>query len=61
MGFQFQGVLYFYKVCPFGGVFSAHWWSRLGGFLLRLFHRMIWIADAGMLYVDGFIFLQIGK
>ena len=29
--FQFQGLLYYYKVCPFGAVVSAHFWPRLGG------------------------------
>lgn len=58
LGFQFQGKLFFYRVCPFGGAFSARWWSRLGGFLLRFFHRLIWISHAGLLYVDDFIFIQ---
>lgn len=38
--FQFRGQLYYYKVCPFGAVVSAHFWSRLGGAFQRLFHRM---------------------
>ena len=34
LGFQFRGKLCFYRVCPFGAVFSAHYWSRLAGALL---------------------------
>ena len=35
LGFTLDGRLFFYKVCPFGAVFSASWWGRLAGFLLR--------------------------
>ena len=30
--FQHNGQLYYYTVCPFGAVFSAHFWARLGAF-----------------------------
>ena len=49
VGFAWQGKLYFYKVCPFGATFSAHWWSRLGGFLLRLAHRLLFLPHIGLL------------
>ena len=52
VGFTLNNRLYFYRVTPFGAVFSAHWWARLGGFLLRVFHRLIWWAHTGLLYVD---------
>ena len=42
VGSTLDGRLFFYRVTPFGAVFSAHWWARLGGFLLRIFHRIIW-------------------
>lgn len=58
VGFSLENRLFFYRVAPFGAVFSAHWWSRLGGFLLRLFHRLIWTVHVALLYVDDFIFFQ---
>ena len=61
VGFSWKGELYFYRVCPFGATFSAHWWSRLGGFLLRLSHQLIYISHSGQLYVDDFIFSQSAK
>lgn len=57
LGFQFRNQL-FYKVAPFGAVFSAHYWSRLGGFLLRVFHKLTWLAHAGFLYVDDLLMFQ---
>ena len=50
--FQHRSKLYYYTVCPFGAVFSAHFWARLGGVFLRLFHRFCWLAHSGFLYVD---------
>ena len=47
-----------YKVCPFGVSFSAHWWGSLGGFILRIMHRLAYLEHSGMLYVDDFIFTQ---
>lgn len=61
VGFSWQNHIYFYKVCPFGATFSAHWWSRLGGFLLRLCHRLVYLSHIGLLYVDDFIFSQSDK
>ena len=58
LGFAVGAQLYFYRVAPFGATFSASWWSRLGGFLLRLFHGMIWLPHVGLLYVDDFLFYQ---
>ena len=58
LGFQFKSRLFFYRVCPFGAVFSTHYWSRLGGFLLRLFHSLTWLAHAGFLYVDDLFMFQ---
>ena len=61
VGFSWQGKIFFYKVCPFGATFSAHWWSRLGGFLLRIAHRLLYIPHCALLYVDDFIFFQDEK
>ena len=58
VGFTMNQRLFFYRVTPFGAVFSAHWWARLGGFLLRIFHRLIWWAHTGLLYVDDYFFTQ---
>ena len=56
--FQFQGQLYYYKVCPFGAVVSAHFWSRLGGCFQRLFHRFCYLPHASFLYVDDLLMFQ---
>ena len=46
LGFQLNGILYFYRVCPFGETFSAFWWPRLGAWILTfvalwLQHRQV--------------------
>ncbi len=61
VGFSWRNRLPFYRVCPFGATFSAHWWSRLGGFILRLRHRLLYISHIGLLYVDDFSFSQSDK
>ena len=33
VGFSLNNKLYFYKVCPFGAKFSAHWWGAFGRIL----------------------------
>ena len=58
LGFSHKDKLYFYSVCPFGAVFSAHFWSRVGGFFLRTFHLLSWLAHASFLYVDDFLMYQ---
>eukprot|EP00435_Cladocopium_sp_Y103_P046824 s1882_g13.t1 len=58
VGFTLDNEIYFYYVTPFGATFSASWWSRLGGWLLRTFHGLIWFSHCGMLYVDDFIFFM---
>ena len=58
VGFSLDQKLYFYRVAPFGAAFSAHWWSRLGGFFLRLFHYLLWLSHVGFLYVDDFLLWQ---
>ena len=41
LGFTLDSKLFFYRVCPFGATFSAFWWQRLGGWILRFFHQLI--------------------
>ena len=41
----------YYSVCRFGAIFSAHFWSRVGGYFLRTFHLLSWLAHASFLYV----------
>ena len=57
VGFSLDDALYFYKTCPFGATFSAYHWTRLGSFILRWFHHLLWWQHAGFLYVDDFLFL----
>ena len=59
VGFSFGGALYFYNVARFGASFSAAWWSRLGGNILRLMHHIIWIPRCGLAFVDDSLFYQI--
>ena len=58
LGFTWQDELYFFRCCPFGAVFSQHWWGRVGGCALRLLHTLIFSAHMGLLFVDDFIFSQ---
>lgn len=58
VSFSWRGKNFVYKVCPFGACFIAHWWGRLGGFILRIMHKLAYLAHSGMLYVDDFIFTQ---
>ena len=53
--FQWMGILYHYKVCHFGGRFSGYWWARMGAYLHRMLHRIIFISHAGWLYVDDWL------
>ena len=59
--FQFQNRYFYYKVCPFGAVFSAHYWARLGGAMLRLFHMLCFLAHAGFLFVDDLLMMQAAR
>ena len=54
--FRFQGRLYYYKVCHFGARFSAYWWQRVGGILLRLLHGFLAAQPHRLwLYVDDLL------
>lgn len=58
LGFSHEGQLYFYRVAPFGAIFSAHWWGRVGAFLVRFLHLLIYIKHALWLDVDDFLLTQ---
>ena len=49
---------FFYNVCPFGATFSAYWFARLGGFITRCFHILIYISHFLSLYVDDLLGMQ---
>ena len=43
LGYSHRNALYFYKVAPFGAIFSAHWWGRLGSFgYVSCIRRFLW-------------------
>ena len=58
VGFTLDNKIFFYRVCPFQASFSAAWWSRLGAFFLRVFHRLIWLVHVAFLYVNDFFIYQ---
>ena len=58
LGFTLGSKIFFYRVCPFGATFSAFWWQRLGGWILRFFHQIIWLVHAAWLYVDDYFWIQ---
>ena len=54
--FAFQGRFYHYRVCHFGGRFSAYWWQRTGAFLLRQVHGLLaWKPHKAFLFVDDLL------
>ena len=61
VGFSFDGALYFYNVAPFGASSSAAWWSRLGGFILRLMHHIIWIPHCVAWFFSMIIYFTKSK
>ena len=61
VGFSLNSDIYFHYVAPFGATFSAPWWSGLGGWMLRLFHHLIWWPHCGLLYVDEFLFYMAAQ
>ena len=58
LGVQVKGRYYFYRVAPFGGSFSAHWWQRIAGFFMRCCHKVVWVAHVMIMYVDDALFWQ---
>ena len=43
---------------PIRGYFQCTFWSRVGGYFLRTFHLLSWLAHASFLYVDDFLMYQ---
>ena len=58
LGISHRNAIYFYKVAPFGAIFSAHWWGRLGSFWVRFLHQAIFVAHALFLFVEDFMLIQ---
>ena len=61
LGMRQQERLLFYRVCPFGARFSSHWFARIGGFLTRALHLLVWLPHVLLLYVDDLLFFQNSK
>ena len=56
--FESAGRLYHYVVCHFGAKFSAYWWQRAGGQLLRIVHALLaTFSHRAWLYVDDLLAL----
>ncbi|CAE7730100.1 unnamed protein product, partial [Symbiodinium sp. KB8] len=48
--------LYYYTVCHFGARFSAYWWQRTGGLILRSMHALLGrYPHKAWLYVDDLL------
>ena len=55
--FQFNQRTYHYTVAHFGARFSAWWWQRLGGQILRLLHHFLHSPHRGWIYVDDLLLM----
>ena len=56
--FRVGGKLYYYTVCHFGARFSAYWWQRTGGLILRCIHALLCNhPHRAWLYVDDLLAL----
>ena len=54
--FRVEAQLYHYTVCHFGAKFSAYWWQRVGGQLLRIAHALLQQhGHKAWLYVDDLL------
>ena len=54
--FRVEAQLYHYTVCRFGAKFSAYWWQRVGGQLLRIAHALLQQhGHKAWLYVDDLL------
>ena len=53
LGVRMADKFLFYSVCPFGATFSAYWFARLGGFMVRTLHLLLYISHTLALYVSG--------
>ena len=56
--FEVEAQLYHYTVCHFGARFSAYWWARVGGLLVRSMHCLLrQFGHRAWLYVDDLLLL----
>ena len=56
--FEVAGKLFHYVVCHFGAKFSAYWWQRAGGQMLRIVHALLaTFSHRAWLYVDDLLAL----
>ncbi|OLP75956.1 hypothetical protein AK812_SmicGene44177 [Symbiodinium microadriaticum] len=54
--FRQGDALYYYTVCHFGARFSAYWWQRTGGLILRCLHALLGrYPHKAWLYVDDLL------
>ena len=53
--FRVGGKTFYFKVCHFGGRFSAYWWGRTAALLIRVLHKAIYIEHGGWIFVDDFL------
>ena len=54
--FQHNDKLCYYRVCHFGGRFSAYWWQHVGAFLLHQVHHILSLMPhKAWLYVDDLL------
>ena len=54
--FRQGNALYYYTVCHFGARFSAYWWQRTGGLILRCLHALLGrYPHKAWLYVDDLL------
>ncbi|CAE7365890.1 hypothetical protein AK812_SmicGene27995 [Symbiodinium microadriaticum] len=45
----------FYRVCPFGAVFSAHWFQRVSAFLIRMLYPFLYVRHSLFMYSDDLL------
>lgn len=55
--FQLTGTLFRYLTCHFGASYSAFWWGRVSGALIRLLHIFLGTGHVAMTYVDDTLVL----
>ena len=55
--FRHRGKLYKSVTLNFGARASGHYWSRVAGLLVRLAHRLLFIAHSAFIYVDDILAL----
>ena len=55
--FRHRGKLYKSVTLNFGARASGHYWSRVAGLLIRLAHRVLFIAHSALIYVDDILAL----